>query len=153
MIFFFVFSISGTEWKDKENGTKVVQGTKRVHFKCIPVKDRYLKYEAAGDQFVGRCAACPDLLSKDFAISPPFWDFSASDDGEPHSPEEEVQLEQELESFLKERLPSYNNIRKTTLNVAQVLLATICYHHEYLKATLSQSSLVRASRIFRNIPI
>jgi hypothetical protein len=37
MIFSFVFPISGTEWKDKESGTKVVQGTKRVHFKCIPI--------------------------------------------------------------------------------------------------------------------
>jgi hypothetical protein len=35
MIFSFVFPISGTEWKDKESGTKVVQGTKRVHIKCI----------------------------------------------------------------------------------------------------------------------
>jgi hypothetical protein len=34
------------------------------------VKDHYLKYEAAGDQFVGRCAACLDLFSKDFASSP-----------------------------------------------------------------------------------
>jgi hypothetical protein len=33
MIFSFVFPISGTEWKDKESGTKVVQGIKRVHFK------------------------------------------------------------------------------------------------------------------------
>ncbi len=37
MIFSFVFPISGTEWKDKESGTKVVQGTKRAHFKTIPV--------------------------------------------------------------------------------------------------------------------
>ena len=66
--------------------------------------------------------------------------------------EEEVQLEQELESFLKERLPNYDNIRKATLNLARVLLATVCYHHQYLKATLSQSSLFRASTMFRNIP-
>ena len=39
MIFSSVFPIiSGTEWKEKESGTKVVQGTKRVHFKCIPLK-------------------------------------------------------------------------------------------------------------------
>ncbi len=35
MIFSIVCPISGTEWKDKESGTKVVQGNKRVHFKCI----------------------------------------------------------------------------------------------------------------------
>ena len=33
--FSFVFPISGTEWKENESGTKVVQGTKRVHFKTI----------------------------------------------------------------------------------------------------------------------
>lgn len=116
------------------------------------VKDRYLKYEAAGDQFVGRCAACLDLLSKNFAVSPPYWDFSTSGDGVRHLPEEEEELQRELESFLQERLPNYNNIKKATLNLARVLLATICYHHEYLKTTLSRSSLFRASTIFRNVP-
>jgi hypothetical protein len=38
MIFSFVFPISGTEWKDKESGTKVVQGTKRVHFNILTGK-------------------------------------------------------------------------------------------------------------------
>lgn len=101
------------------------------------VKDRYLKYEAAGDQFVGRCAACLDLLSKNFAISPLHWDFSEYHDRKPHLSKEEMQLEQELKSFLEERLPNYKNIQKPTSNLARVLLATICYHHQYLKATLS----------------
>ncbi len=35
LIFSFVFPISGTEWKDKENGTKMVHGTKWEHFKSI----------------------------------------------------------------------------------------------------------------------
>jgi len=116
------------------------------------VKDRYLKYEAAGDQFVGRCAACLDLLSSHFAVSPPHWDFSVSHDGSPHTPEEEVQLQQELESFLKERLPNYDRITKATLNLARTLLASVCYHHEYLKLTLAQSSSFRASNMFRNLP-
>lgn len=40
------------------------------------VKDRYLKYEAAGDQYVGRCACGLDQLSKEFGISPVYFDFS-----------------------------------------------------------------------------
>ena len=72
--------------------------------------------------------------------------------GEPHSPEEEVQLQQELESFIQECQSNYDKIGIATLNLAQVLLAIICYHHQYLKATLSQSSLFWASAIFRNIP-
>ena len=116
------------------------------------VKDIYLKYEAAGDQFVGRCASCLDLLSSNFAVSPPHWDFSQSHDGVPHTLEEEVQLQQELESFLKERLPNYDRISKATLNLARILLASVCYHHEYLKVTLAQLSSFRASNMFRNLP-
>ena len=116
------------------------------------VKDIYLKYEAAGDQFVGRCAACLDLLSSNFAVSPPHWDFSQSQDGVPHTLEEEVQLQQELESFLQERLPNYDRISKATLNLARILLASVCYHHEYLKFTLAQLSSFRASNMFRNLP-
>ena len=39
------------------------------------VKDRYLKRESAGDQYVGCCAAGLDQLSKRFAISPPYFYF------------------------------------------------------------------------------
>ena len=118
------------------------------------VKDIYLKYKAAGDQFVGRCAACLDLLSSNFAVSPPHWDFSQSHDGLPHTLEEEVQLQQELESFLKERLPNYDRISKATLNLARILLllASVCYHHEYLKCTLAPLSSLRASNMFRSLP-
>ena len=40
------------------------------------VKDRYLKYEAAGNQYVGRCACGLNQLSKHFGVSQPFFDFS-----------------------------------------------------------------------------
>ena len=36
------------------------------------VKDWYLKRESAGDQYVGRCAAGMDQLSKSFDTPPPF---------------------------------------------------------------------------------
>ncbi len=41
---------------------------------------RYLKYEAAGDQYVGRCASGLDQLCSGFAISPPYFDFSLVSD-------------------------------------------------------------------------
>ena len=44
------------------------------------VKDRYLKRESAGDQYVGRCAAGLDQLSKEFAVSPPYFDFTDIND-------------------------------------------------------------------------
>jgi len=40
------------------------------------VKDRYIFYEKAGDQFTGRTVTGISSLSKEFAISPVYWDFS-----------------------------------------------------------------------------
>ena len=40
------------------------------------VKDSYLKRESAGNQYVGRCTAGLDQLSKNFAVSPPYFDFT-----------------------------------------------------------------------------
>ena len=37
-----------------------------------PVKDRYIHYEKAGDQYVGRCATGISSLSKEFATSPAY---------------------------------------------------------------------------------
>ena len=41
------------------------------------VKDRYLKRELAGNQYACRCAAGMYQLSKLFAISPPYFDFTS----------------------------------------------------------------------------
>ena len=40
-------------------------------------KDKYIFRESAGDQYVGRCASCLDMLSKGFAVSPPYFDLFA----------------------------------------------------------------------------
>ena len=38
------------------------------------VKDKYLKYNAAGDQYFGRCASGMNQLSKTFAVTPAYFD-------------------------------------------------------------------------------
>ena len=39
------------------------------------VKDKYLKYKAAGDQYVGRGASGLNQLSKEFALMPAYFDL------------------------------------------------------------------------------
>ena len=43
------------------------------------VKDRYLKLEKAGDQYVGQCEAGLNQLKKEFVITPPYFDFADED--------------------------------------------------------------------------
>ena len=42
------------------------------------VKDRYIFYKKAGDQFCGRCVTSISSLTKKFAVSPVYWDFTKS---------------------------------------------------------------------------
>ena len=47
------------------------------------IKDRYFKYQEAGDQYVGRCLCLLPILHVDLASSPPFFDVDlASDDND-----------------------------------------------------------------------
>ena len=39
------------------------------------VKDKYLKYEATGDQYVGMCASGLNQLIKEFAVTPAYFDL------------------------------------------------------------------------------
>ena len=50
----------------------------RACWSMVTVKDWYIHYEKAGDQFTGRSVTDISSLTKEFAISPPHWDFTYS---------------------------------------------------------------------------
>lgn len=57
------------------SGSTQCPGSTAVHLRAGwtlgGVQDRYLRYEGAGDQFVGRTVAGLNILSEDFAVLPP----------------------------------------------------------------------------------
>ena len=124
------------------------------------VKDKYLFRENAGDQYVGRCASCLDQLTKDFAASPPYFDFKViekvDDDGKavisPLEPNDGIKCKYELQSLLKDRLPHFDKISAKTFHVLEMCFASICFHHEYLMETLHVRCPLRSAILFRDIP-
>ena len=48
----------------------------RLGWKMGGVKDKYLKRENEGNQYVGRCASCLNHLEKEFYVMPPYFDFA-----------------------------------------------------------------------------
>ena len=54
----------------------------RANWAMPGVLNRYIKYEAAGDQFVGKCVSDRKRTSTKFAASPAYFDFSALDSKE-----------------------------------------------------------------------
>ena len=113
------------------------------------VKDRYLKYESAGDQYVGRCASGLDQLSKNFAVSPPYFDFSSLEDEL-----SVVQKKIEIAQWLKVRLTGEREGRVSpqTFNLLTCAFASLCFHYDFLDKSISQDNALRASPFFKDIP-
>ena len=114
------------------------------------VKDRYLKYASAGDQYVGRCANCSDQNTKEFALSPPYFDFTSIE-----SDAERVARKKEVDDFVSERLYEVNDDEASDSHVkhlAKMLFASVCHHYKYLDENLHTNCLFRNSSFFKNIP-
>jgi len=119
----------------------------RVGWAMGGVKDKYLHYEGAGDQYVGRCASCLDQLKKEFAASPPYFYYTGIPD--------ELQRalkKQEIETFIMDRLPHSNQIHPRTKKMIIMAYASICFHYDYLKTHMSSKCPFRASPFFRDCP-
>ena len=70
----------------------------RANWAMPGVLNRCIKYENAGDQFVGKCVSGRSRKSKEFAASPPCWDFSAEG-------WDAMVFQYRLHSWLRDHLP------------------------------------------------
>ena len=58
--------------------------------------NRYIKKEAAGDQYVGRAVSGRNRLGREFAESSPYWDFSD------FPPDQKARMETEADRFIED---------------------------------------------------
>ena len=110
------------------------------------VKDKYLNRADAGDQYVGRCASLLSQVTKEFAVSPPYFDFTGLCD------EEKIARKKEIHDFIHERLPCLSGSPARSLHVAQMALATLCYHYEHLRKEMHEGCPLQSSAIYRDMP-
>lgn len=103
-----------------------------------PVKDRYIHYEKAGDQFCGRSATGTSSLLKEFAISPAYFDFTDAPRGS----------KEMIDKVLEDNLARSDEIRSTLFCLTRFLLASICFHYDFLKENLHCTSKLRGSPLF-----
>ena len=103
-----------------------------------PVKDRYVHYEKAGDQFCGRTATSISSLSIEFAVSPAYFDFTDCPEAD----------QNKIDRILTENLVSQDEITPSCFNMLRFLFAAVCYNYSHLDANLHESNGVRASPLF-----
>ena len=110
------------------------------------MKDKYIFNEKAGDQYVGRCASLLDQLTKEFAVSPPYFDYSNLG-----AYEKNIKMK-DVNEYLRSNLPYANSIHPQTWNIVLYCFATVCYHYTFLSDSLHTKCVLRCSPIFQNIP-
>jgi hypothetical protein len=108
------------------------------------LKDRYLLYENASDQYFGCCASGLATDTTDFAISRPYFDFTSLEEGEGLKRKKFIKL------WLSDRLP--NDIPKKSIELARNCFSTICYHYKHLQDNLGKNCVLRQSPNFKDVP-
>ena len=113
----------------------------RANWAMPGVLSRYIKFENAGDQFVGKCVSGRRRNSKTFAASPSYWDFS--DDGDTKDA-----CEHRLHSYLRDLLPDQAKNNLKIFAVHKMVVAVIVYHRNYLANHLHADSILRSSSMW-----
>jgi hypothetical protein len=103
------------------------------------VKERYLQYEKAGDQYLGRVVSGLDVNSVAFAVSPPFFDVG-----------DETRVQ--LEALIKSYLVGGKHLPAGVYQIFYYSFASLCYHYDFLVSTLHQKNKLQLSPFFSAMP-
>lgn len=103
------------------------------------VKERYLQYEKAGDQYLGRVVCGLDVNHVSFAVSPPFF-------------EAESEALENIHILLKSYAVRGDLVSPAMHRVFYFCFASLCYHRDFVAENLHQRSKLQASPFFNAMP-
>ena len=111
----------------------------RANWAMPGVMNRYIRFENAGDQFVGKCVSGRSRLSKDFAASPAYYDFSSCDKVM------KDQNEKAINKWIKDRMPESAKSNEDVFALFKMCIASLEHNRSFLEKNLHSQSNVRAS--------
>lgn len=111
----------------------------RANWSMPGVMNRYIKYENAGDQFVGKCVSGRTRMLKEFGASPAYFDFSTCDRRDCE------RYRRQLDDWIKDRMPIDGRSNEKVFAVFKMCISSIEYHKEFLMSNLHKVSNIRAS--------
>ncbi len=106
------------------------------------VKERYLQFEKAGDQYLGRVVSGLDVNDVSFAISPPYFECGDNEDD----------VREEILTLRKEFKVGGHGIRGEIFQLLYFCFASLCYHFDFLVEVLPKRNKLQASPFFTHIP-
>jgi hypothetical protein len=103
------------------------------------VKERYLQYEKAGDQYLGRVVCGLDVNEASFGVSPPYFDT-------------DLETIEKIHSLLKDYAVGGNRVTADMHRVFYFCYASLCYHRDFLTKILHKRSKLQASPFYNSMP-
>lgn len=111
----------------------------RAGWKLGGTRDKYIKYEAAGDQFLGRTLCGLNSLTKEFSLSPPFFNMD----------EDELSgVDRLLMSFVADG----SVMIAPTFEVLRMCFACVVYHNQFLQDHLHTINRFRSHPSMAHLP-
>ena len=102
------------------------------------IKDHYIHYEKAGDQYCGRCVTGISSMRKEFVVSPVYWDFTESG----------ARGKSRVKEIIEEKFQNENEVEPHVFELIQYLFAALCFHYDFLDKTLGKKSKLQASPLY-----
>ena len=111
----------------------------RAGWKMGGTRDKYIRYENAGDQFLGRTLTGINSLSKEFSVSPPFF----------HLPQQEIEGVDEL---IRTHIVGASECSAKLFEVIRMSFASVVYHRDHMHTHLHKKNRLRSHPLFNNLP-
>ena len=87
----------------------------RACWSLVPIKDLYIHYEKAGDQFVGRSVTGISFLTTEFGVSLVHWDWTDSPVGSKY----------EIVALIEDNFVRRTDVSSPTFDLIQFLFACV----------------------------
>ena len=105
------------------------------------MKERYLQFEKAGDQYLGCVALGLDVNGVSFAVLPPYFELSSDNNDK-----------EEILALLKDFIVGGHGINGEIFLLLYFCFASLCYHFDFLVQVLPKRNKLQASPFFTCIP-
>jgi hypothetical protein len=125
---------AGTYCMGQIGGPSPVTVTLRMGHTLGPVRDRYIFMEPGGDQLCGRMVVGLPFEREEFSALPPHFSVEVTN--------------LLTEDYWNEILPMYSSYTESFRRCLPYLLASLLYHHNYLRTNLSASHPIFHARVF-----
>ena len=63
-----------------------------------------------------------------------------------------IESKREIENWLKRKLNDLENTSPETLHLVFMIVASLCYHRQYLMNSIDQENTLHTSSFFKDIP-